>query len=261
MLLYVLAQFGRTLYAVESLNETTDQMMKHILGPMVAEKGLDIDRVKIGFNDPGRYSLAVTVDAFPVVLDLQYKLLLNVSGVEFVTSDNPVILYNQLLSFRKGLSSTGLMSKGLQIFLPIGPDKMLFFYDQAVYRVGNSHKRVIIVNNPKDVYELNVLQMSSSLKNIYFNDPNIDIESLHKKASPFFLTKKTTFNVYPTGETTDGYRQELLANSRKDIKTNLKLSFLSLLGSAKKWRSEFCKQDMQPAVINPIKPPALLVRS
>lgn len=246
--LYVLTQYGRTAYSADALDELSDKMMKYLFGPQAEAEGIDLTGISIGLKEPGKYSLGLVVQNYPLILDLQCKLLINKSEVEFVTSDNPVVLYNQLFSFRKRGSNNGLASKGLQIFIPIGPRKQLVFFDPAVYGVGNINKSVVPVVKPKDVYELNTLQMCSASKNIYFNDPNMDIEALHKKASPFRRKNKSNLDVF-LGHDSGERRQELIASSWEDIRTSLNLSFLRFTVSTKKWRDAFRKLQSQPAAV------------
>ncbi len=129
LVLCVLMQHGRTVYTADVLNEMNDKLMKHLLAPRAKAKGIDLSKVKIGYKDVGRVSLGLAMQNYPILFDLDYKLLINETDVEFVTSDNPVVLYNQLFSFRTYISNTGLATKGLQIFFPISPRYTLLFFD------------------------------------------------------------------------------------------------------------------------------------
>ena len=104
-------QYKRTKYASDLLDEMTDKMMKQVCGPMAEAKGIDLNKVNIGLTNATQYSLSLTTQIFLLVLDLEYKLLRNCTGEKLITSDNPVVLNNQFLSFRKGCSNTGFPSK------------------------------------------------------------------------------------------------------------------------------------------------------
>ena len=173
---------------------------------------------------------------------------MNKTDVEFVTSDNPVVLYNQLFSFRKFGSNTGLAQKGLQIFLPISPKIALIFYDHDVYSVGKRHSLTVNIDLVRDVYELNTLQMCSAMNCVYFRDSELDVNSLYRKASPFLRQKKGTLNVL-LGKKTKNRRKEFIEMSREDVRTNLALSFLWLTKSARVWRKKFQKQKSQPVSV------------
>lgn len=91
LILYVLMQYARTAYAADALDEMNDQMMKHLFATHAKSKGIDLTGLTIGIKDVARYSLGMTTQMYPILLDLDCKLLVNKSGVEFVTSDNPVV--------------------------------------------------------------------------------------------------------------------------------------------------------------------------
>lgn len=248
LIFFILIQHSRTRYSTDALDEMIDKVMKHICGPVAKEKGLDISEVKIGFRDVAQYSVAMTVQNYPILLDLHCKLLKNCSEMEFITSDNPVVLYNQFMAYRKSGSNTGYASKGLQIFFPIDPKNLMFFYDSEIYRVGNKKKKIIEVTDVGDIFKINTLQICSCLENIYFLDQHFDCELLYKKATPFFRKIKAKVESFPQYENEGGYG-ELMRMCREDIITRLNLSFLTIKKSAKKWRNEFRKQSVQPAVV------------
>lgn len=90
---------------------------------------------------------------------MHYRLLVDQTGEGFVTSDNPVVANNQLLSFRTFGSNCGIAAKGLQLYFPIDPRKLIVFYDGAVYRVGSGDNIVVNVTSPADTYGINTLQV------------------------------------------------------------------------------------------------------
>ena len=248
LVLSTLMQYGRTAYSADVLDEMNDKLMKHILAPRAKAKGIDLADFSIVFKEAGRFSLGMAMQTYPLLFDLDYKLLSNKTDVEFVTSDNPVVLYNQLFVFRKFGSNTGLAKKGLQIFYPISPRFTLLLFDPAVYSVGNKNNSIIDISLPRDIYEMNTLQACSAAENIYFQDHVLNVEALHRRAVPFRRTLKTRMEIFPDKETDDG-SSELIASSREDVRTNLKLTFVHLTKNAKKWRDEFLKLKMQPAAV------------
>ena len=246
--LFLLIQHARTKYATEALDEMTDKLMKHILHPEAEENGINLEELKIGLNNVPQFSIATIAIIYPIILDLHYKFLINSTNVEFITSDNPVVLYNQFMSFRKYGSNTGLATKGLQIFFPIDPWKLILLYDSEVYKVGNDKEHTIEIINPKDIHQINKLQICSCLENIYFRDPDFNAEALYKSVLPYLRKSKITIDSYPQYEK-DNPKSELLITSRVDVRTNLKLTFIKIKKSAKKWRNKFIKKKIQPAVV------------
>ncbi len=248
LVLYVLMQHSRTTYSVDVLNDMSDKLMKHLVGPKAAAEGIDLSKFTIGLKEPAQYSLGIVSQSYPLLLDLACKLILNATSTDFVTSDNPVVLYNQLLSFRNHGSNTGFTSKGLQIVFPISSKKLLIFYDHESYSVGRASEPFVNVTCLRDVYELNTLQMTSAYENVYFKNSEFDIEPLVRKASPFRRNKKSNMSIFP-GEETESTRSEFIASSREDIRTNLVISFIRVKKSTKTWRTKFKKQKTQPAVV------------
>lgn len=246
----ILIQYGRTKYIADAMNEMHDKMFKHVFKKKIESelKDVNLNDFIVGLQDIARHSISILVTYYPLLLDLGYKLLINKTNMEFITSDNPVVMLNQLLSYRKIGSNTGLSTKGLQIFYPLSPSKLSILYDKDVYRAGSDKKVVIDVTEKQDVYSLNALQGCSCYENIYFMGDNQNVTALHKKVGPFLRENKINVGVSPAYD--DGKRRtEIIMNYREDIRFNLNLSFLTLKRSAKQWRNDFRKLKMQPAAI------------
>ena len=248
LVIYMLVQYGRTKYAADSLNEVNDWLMRHMYRGKANAEGIDIDQYKISIEDAPLVSLGISIQGYPLLLDLNYNLLVNKTEVEFVTSDNPVVFYNQFFSFRENVSSTGVRTKGLQIFLPIDPLNLLVFYDPWIYSIERSRRRIVEVSLEKDVHTINTLQMCSALNCVYFRDKEFDIDLLSRNASPFLRQTKNDMKIIP-GRETKNRIEELIKVSRQDVRTNLFLSFMRIKIGAKVWRWIFQKQKSQPVVV------------
>jgi len=248
LILYLAMQSARTTHSAELVNEMSNNLMQHVLAQDAEMKGLDLSEVKIGIKDPAVFALQAAIQGYPLLLDLECKLLFSRCGESFITSDNPIVMYNQFFFFRRFVSNTGMPSKGLQIFFPLGPDKIALFYDAAVYRVGDRKREVIEITDRRDVYELNSLQMCSASANVYFADSEIDLGALHAKTKPFLRSRKSSFEVIP-GESTRMGGSQYLATSQEDIRTNLSLTFVRVRKAAKRWRDEFRETRAQPTVV------------
>jgi hypothetical protein len=250
LVMSILLQYSRTKYQADALDEVNDKMLKHIFRDKIESefKEANIDDFIIGIKDVSKFSMQIMIKHYPLLLDLRYKLLINKTNVEFITSDNPVIMCNQLLSFRKIGSNTGLSIKGLQVFFPISPNKIIIMYDDTSYRVGNETKNTLDVTSEQDVYNINALQACSCYENIYFMNPNQNVVALHNKVRPFLRVEKSDIKVFP-GKTNRYNRSEYILHFREDIKFNPNISILSIRRSAKEWRSTFQKLKTQPAVI------------
>jgi len=90
--------------------------------------------------------------------------------------------------------------------------------------------------------------MCSAYENVYFQDEGFNIEALHHKAAPFRRQRKSNVDIFP-GEETENRKQEFIATSLEEIRTNLRLSIMRITKKTKKWRDGFRKLKMQPAVV------------
>lgn len=245
LIFLVLSQRGRTLYAAEAFDEMLDKMTKNIFAETLKLQGVDIDKFTINYKEPAILALSMMLQLYPLLWDIEYKVLVNKTGVEFIISDNPVIFYNHLLNFRRDGSNCGVASKGLMIFVPLDPKKMLVMHDSEVYRVGADSRGAIDVTNPRDVYQLNTLQFVSARENIYFSDPNFNVDALHKKATPFLRQRKSNVRSF---DSKNEPGTKYVGISAEDIRINFDVSFITLRRSAKEWLAKLRKQNHQPAV-------------
>jgi len=101
------------------------------------------------------------------IQDLEIKLLKNNSDIGFITSDNPIVFYNQLLEEIKFEGAkTGIIHRGLIILLPLSPLYCIILYDSKVYKIG-SKKQTIVNVDYSDINNINALTFLSSDKIIY----------------------------------------------------------------------------------------------
>lgn len=245
LLIYILSQYGRTEYSANSVSEAAGKMMKEMLREKAVANGVDLNQLNIGLKNASTFSLGIKTASYPLILDLSCKIISNETCEEFVTSDNPIVLYNQLLSFKGGEGGTGLAVKGLKIFFPISPKVCIILYDSETYSVGRKQEEIVRLSCPKDVYQINVLQFCSASENVYFHNDYFDALALSKKGAKFRREKisnvKNTI-LFDGG----GVRREVVASSTVDIQTHLSLSFVNFTKSAKTWKSEVLKKQYHP---------------
>ena len=122
-------------------------------------------------NAPAQ-GVALAGDMFPMIMDLDRRLLIAPEGREFITSDHPVVAVNQGLQDRAGdLSYTGLALQGLQLFFPLSPQLCVMLFDGGCYRVGRPGKREIVLQREEDVDVINSLQILNAGDTLYFHSP------------------------------------------------------------------------------------------
>jgi hypothetical protein len=160
---------NRTKDVAEQIKEMSDKMIREIMRQDERFKD-NIDDYRIYPKNPAALALTSTAERLPLAMDLRAKLLLNKTTTKFITSDNPVVKYNQFLEERKHPGgNVGLFTKGLQIFFPLSPILMLHLYDDWVYKVGGKSREVVELSNSSDIDKLNSLQILNCYDHLYFN--------------------------------------------------------------------------------------------
>ena len=232
----------------DAMGEMAGKFIKNLY-PLDNDQG---GRYKKAFDllaeKPARLTVRLGAETWPMISDLGCKILRNRTTVEFVTSDNPVILFNQLFSFERSQSNTGLIVKGLQIFFPIDPGKVFLFYDVGAYSIGRQSCETVDVCDLHEVNQINMLQMCGCQHNVYFRDACLDLEALHQRALQYRRQSMTRLDVYHAQKTARGSK-ELFASSLNDVRTNLSLSSVRITRRAKRWRMRFLRQRRRPALV------------
>lgn len=253
---YIFTQLFRTKYMTDQINSMLDQFKGtvtqnnphplHINGHTKEEFEEIVEEFK---GNTSEFSIVVAYSdrVKKTTPDLESKLLINKTKVEFLTSDHPVILYNQLLNFMSSFgipgSRTGLPAKGLQVFFPISPTKLMLFYDPTSYQVGHSQRRNVPIRHKQEVLDINILQMCSAHENIYFKNETFDIDTLYNRAKPYMRRMQNDFNKQNFNVQKERERGLILMHgSRPDINTDLKLSFIRIMQDAKLYRTNIKKK-------------------
>lgn len=237
LLLFIVSLLGRTLSAAESIDELVEKYRDNIASIdenflSQAERNLDLS-----LTDAVQKSLDIFVAYFPIIRDLHWRLIINETDEPFITSDHPVVLYNQFLETRKRYgSNVGLAAKGLEIFLPLSPNHTLFLFDGDVYKARTKNKYCVTTQSSKDVRFLNLLQCINANRNLYFNDkvPEKKIRDLLKTALRFKHQAKINIKNY-LDESNHERNKMLIHLYTSDIKCSLKISFVSILKKARSY--------------------------
>lgn len=177
---FIIIQYARTLIAAKNFEEESQSIL---INMMKTNTGLDeIDpHLFFQIENPVLWSIKTFSNSLSSCLDLKYKILkIDQERVSerFITSDNPVCMFNPLFDACKikELKGTALGNKGLIIFFPITPLHAILIYDADTYKVGNRQRRVNIING-KDVYILNkLIAINSNEVLFYEQDKTIPYE-------------------------------------------------------------------------------------
>ncbi|UKT65456.1 DUF4238 domain-containing protein [Pedobacter mucosus] len=99
------------------------------------------------------------------MLDLDFKLLVNRTPTPFISSDFPVVKYNQFLEAKKWTyGKTGYGNKGLQIIIPLSGELSIILFDSSIYKVGFRKRNHLEINELNDINQLNILQILNCLE-------------------------------------------------------------------------------------------------
>ncbi len=195
LLFFILLTDLRNLNYNNKLKESLNSMHNSIFN-----KGEVVDpKFDLRTDNTVELSLSTLPLSIDVCADLGFKLIINDTKLPFVTSDQPVIKYNQYLENVTPKSmNTGYGSLGLQIIFPLSPNTLIFFYDQDIYRVGSAKKRIVNIAKEAEIDMLNLLQILNSGTNIYFNNE---------------ISKSKIFNLY--------YRSKAYPKPHQNITTKI----------------------------------------
>jgi hypothetical protein len=188
----------------------------------------DLEAVRIKMELPVLMPLLANVQSAVTATDLTLKLLVNKTAIQFVTSDNPVVRYNQYWEDRPGISHVGWACQGLQVFLPISPSHMLLFYDGTIYKAGDKRSSIVEIPEEADVRQLNGLQWVNAQEVVLFSSG--DSAGLRVEEGKPFLKHDGVFrkDVQTFASVDSDDPSVLLQLQTPQIRTGLKLSFLSV---------------------------------
>ena len=234
LMIFVLIQNARTLNATDELNEVTDKVIKHLFvrykrGQI---KQQDLDRVKLQYDNAALQRISHAVEVYPLILDLVLFLLVNNTGRRFITSDNPVVLYNQYLDERDYSGNTGLQSIGLQICFPLSPKLLLVCYDSSVYSI---HPRL----SESDIENINGLQFLNAFEHMYYHSEMTDLQSFSDAFKKIHGKRLRKTNIHSQiKQQPNNPERELFGLYRDDIKADLQLSFIAIKPSAMRTKAD-----------------------
>ena len=117
--------------------------------------------------------------------DLDLLLIENNSEIDFVTSDNPVVLYNKFLCNRKFQGNYGLSAVGLCIFLPLSPNLCLCLFDPKIYFSTNNNIKCTISQD--SAHELNKMFCRNAYEYVFFSKKHS--KEYAEKLDGFFVDK------------------------------------------------------------------------
>jgi ribosome-binding factor A len=144
------------------------------------------------------FSLSRVNDLIDFMMDLNFKLLINKTTNPFITSDFPIVKYNQYLEAKKwSQSKTGYGAVGLQIFLPLNSEIALMFFDTDIYKVGAKKQNSFEITKVEGIESLNILQFANCYRTVYFNEKADEnyLKKIYQKAKRLRKQNATQVNL------------------------------------------------------------------
>jgi Protein of unknown function (DUF4238) len=220
--------------ALEEMNAGIDLLLKDIFsrtGPYT-RKELDLVQIKV---NAGPMLAANVHRAGRALLDLTPVLVKAPDGTEWITSDHPLIAYNTYTEeLPENQPGHGLVTRGIQLFLPLSPRLLCVLYDDAIYRPREQGD--LLATTHQDVDSMNFLQAAYAQENLYFlNDSESDFLALHRRARDARTKRRAFVSRYARADQEleeDGTRSEIMHSGTTMPNLHLRLGFLSLRKSA-----------------------------
>lgn len=166
---------------------------------------------------------------------LECKFLVNLSLLPFITSDAPIIFYNQLMEQAGNyIGATSFVAKGLQIFYPIHPRLMICLYDSNIYDFGNGSINCCSTESIDEIHQLNGLQLINSKSQVFFDDL-ITEDYIIKLCNHFEEFRGKSKNI---NEIINQGNKKIFVTSSEDAHINLTLEFFKLKVNPENYKND-----------------------
>lgn len=171
LLNYIMLQRNRTLKTVTEQSRRLDEMV-----PIIAKaENVPISVVRESCEQSNLYSpefsIQIARDKGIVLVDLEMALLYSSHKDSFITSDNPVVFYNQ--HFQDPLHRSdyvGVNTRGLIIQLPLNSKMLIMLYDHSTYTMRKARKQKMCFISRLDIKKINMLQACNANYNIFADE-------------------------------------------------------------------------------------------
>lgn len=127
-----------------------------------------LENLDVQINRPNLPYIQGMRKMIPIISDLCPLIIVNESKLGFITSDNPVVKYNQWFLERGYRHPYGFAHMGCQCFVPLSARICFCLYDDIVYKNQFGCKGRIRLYGEKEIEELNRLFLQNSYEEIYY---------------------------------------------------------------------------------------------
>jgi hypothetical protein len=232
---FILYQAFRTPKSGNELMQSLNEGLKTVLKEFKKDLWKQMEGGSFVHENPVLLSLINSIKHENLLNHLDCKFLVNLSELPLITSDAPVILYNQLMEAADNyVGATGLVAKGLQIFYPIHPRLMVCLYDSTVYDLGNGCANCCSTESIDEIHQLNALQFINSEAQLFFDEivSKDYIKELCKQYGEYRNGAKNVNTLVNSGS------KKFFFTGTKDAHINLNLDFFKILVNPKDYQNE-----------------------
>lgn len=134
-----------------------------IIDPKIKQQ-VKIQFIKEKMSNTSQMCLEISKNVVKAIKDLNLLIINYTGSIDLVTSDNPIIFYNDYCIY-----STGLSQAGLIIFFPVSSRKLIVIYDSKMYP-RFKEKKIVELNNESEVKLLNKFQIISADNLVFFKN-------------------------------------------------------------------------------------------
>jgi hypothetical protein len=186
---FISIQSGRTASKETQINKVVDLFAKYALAKYEPTLATALHKYEISLTNTAILNVQQSAIMASLLFDLEYKLLRAPIDTYFVTSDNPVVLFNLFFDRSHTRFTRGLACRGLQIYCPISPRYSLILYDRDLYRVGPVGCRCVQISSA-DVNNLNILEYLYAGENIYFSQTE-ETDGIRSIANQYYALRRS----------------------------------------------------------------------
>jgi len=240
---FTILQLGRTLSPVQDTREMANMMLRKVIKAQVEiSKNSDnpeladykditdevINSITLTDEAAKKLTLGSYLQMLPACIDLKSKVLINETATPFITSDNPVCLYNPFME-KMNCPLNGLGARGAFIYFPLSPRLALLIYDDMVYKVGNRKQGYAEIHNPNDIHELNKLSIVNCNQVIYYQSSLTNTSTLERMSKANKPIREQA-PVQDISGVMEGSGNPVIGTSTNPYWCNVRLEFLRYWG-------------------------------
>lgn len=245
LLMFIAVSASRTLAKANYTNDQIDGLYKSILQnePSFEKYKDSIDDFMVKFSIPNWIPIETAKKTFMYFIDLHLVVLNNYKNCGFISSDAPVIKYDNWLYKHGYKHNIGLTTKGLQIFLPISRNKCLYLYDSQIYKLRGHNMEIkgceddkqkiekifyINLENQEDIEVINRLTIKNAEKFLVIHNQKDyeNCKALIEHENNGSVSKGKGFAIHKLSA------GEILQFSDPNVKEHLELPFCSIIDNS-----------------------------